>query len=432
MALREHAINSSRKMFDFQGKKVALLGFGIENQAMLAYLQARGARVVICDKNPGLKPPAGIEAMTGPDYLKDIKYFDVVFRSPGISFWTPEIQEALATGTLVTSQTKYFIHETGAKLIGVTGTKGKSTTASIIKAILDKARERGEVAGEVYLAGNIGTPAIEILDKAGPSDWVILELSSFQLQDLDKSPHIAVVLPITSDHLDYHESREEYIQSKQNIVRYQTESDYLVTNTELETAGTKIGYNPLLVKGDPLLPGRHNLQNFAAAAAAAKLAGASEDSVLDAIFTFRGLPHRLEFVAEKNGVKYYDDSKSTTPESTMAAISSFSEPIVLILGGVDKGVDYSKLVDFVKKSNVKKVIGLGALGKNFAGELKGVYIQGSMVEVVKNAAALAEPGDVVLLSPAAASYDVKNPQIFTGFKNAEDRGEQFQAVVKSL
>lgn len=410
-------------MLDFRDKTVALLGFGLEAQALLPYLQERGAKVTVCDQKTDLKIP-GVELRLGPDYLKNVKFFDVIFRSPGISFWKPEIQEAFNTGTLVTSQIKYFIHETRAKVIGVTGTKGKSTTASILKAILDKAKERGEITGNVYLGGNIGVPVIDLLDKATSKDWVVLELSSFQLQDLDKSPHIAVILPITDDHLDYHESREEYVDSKRNIVRYQTPNDYLVTNADLKTAGNKVGYDPNDVHGDPLLPGKHNLENFSAAAAAARIVGASKESIADAIFTFRGLPHRLQYVTEKDGIKYYDDSKSTTPESTMAAISSFTEPTVLILGGKDKGLDYSNLVVAIKNSRVKGVVCIGEVGARLVSELNGVRVEANMFEIVKKAAEMAEPGDVVLLSPAAASFDM--------FKNAEDRGEQFQNAVASL
>src|SRR3989338_4651090 len=219
---------------EFRDKKIALLGFGLENQALMLYLRKRGADITICDQNLNLKKIDGLKYRLGADCLKNITDFDIVFRSPGIPFLRPEIQEAKKAGVLVTSQTKLFFEECPAKIIGVTGTKGKGTTSVLLFKILQRAKKAGHFSGHVFLVGNIGRPAITILEKAQKNDWVIFELSSFQLQDLDKSPQIALVLPISADHLDHHKDLEEYIESKRNIVAHQTEKDFAIVSDDNE------------------------------------------------------------------------------------------------------------------------------------------------------------------------------------------------------
>jgi len=416
----------------YRDKKVALLGFGVENQAVVAYLERREAILTVCDKNPSLPKISSIsDYRLGPGYLKNLIDFDIIFRSPGIPFLTPEIQEALQSGVSVTSSTKLFFDECPAKIIGITGTKGKSTTASFLYQVLESAKAASEIRGKVYLVGNIGTPAVSILDQVEEPDLVVFELSSFQLQDLDCSPHIAVVLNISEDHLNHHRDIKEYTESKKNIVKYQTENDYAVLDLRTETGQNFAALTKARVANyakvhlpENNLPWLY-LGNLAAAAAAASLVGATEQSITRGVADFKTLPHRLEHVGEIRGVLFYDDSKATTPDSTIGALKSFKRPITLIVGGSAKGNDFGKLAEEIKESKVKRVIFIGTEGSRLAKLLQEIkapqkLVSGgnSMREIVKTALTLSHPGDVVLLSPAAASFDM--------FKNAEDRGNQFK------
>lgn len=448
---------------DLANKPVALLGFGVENQALLPYLLRQGAKVTVCDQNETLGLPSGIGSRLGQDYLQKLEDFAIVFRTPGIPYLTRELQEARQAGVQISSQTQLFFEACPAKVIGVTGTKGKGTTASLIKAILDIDKK------PAYLAGNIGQPPVNLLGKLTPDDWVILELSSFQLQDLKKSPHIAVVLNVTPDHLDHHRDEAEYISAKKNLVRWQTPADFLVINQESITSllfadetpaktlffsrqksvglgcfvEHRLGADQIILRPDgqpeqvvcPVsaikLIGAYNLENVTAAIAAASLVGVQLESLRRGVTSFSGLPHRLQFVATVKGVDYYDDSKATTPEATIAAILSFDRPVTLIIGGSSKGADYTELVEQMVGSQVKQIICIGQEGERLTGLLRSAglaerVVSGAldMASIVSQARQLTEPGGVVLLSPAAASFDM--------FKNAEDRGDQFQAAVTAV
>lgn len=452
------------------GKRVALLGFGVENRALLPFLQSQGAHVTVIDKNTDLATELGeLPHLLGNDYLEHLLDFDVIFRSPGIPYLTPQIQAARQAGVVISSQTQLFLSHCPAGVIGVTGTKGKSTTTALIHAILTRAKQNGEILGETFLTGNIGTPPISVVEKLTEKDWVCIELSSFQLQDVTVSPDIAVVLNITVDHLDHHRDEAEYISAKKNIVRYQQPSDFLVINQDSITSilfadetpaqalfysrytsvdqgcfvEHRLGEDQLILRlpnkdeevvapvSSIKLVGQYNHENVTAAITASSLAGASVNSIREALSDFTGLNHRLELVAEKFGVRYYDDSKSTTPDSTAAAILSFSQPITLILGGVTKGADYAELVEQIKSSTVRAIVLIGKSTPEMKQLLDDhqvsqavVYGGSTMQEIVEQAAALSEEGGVVLLSPAAASFDM--------FNNAEDRGDQFKAAVAKL
>ncbi len=423
---------------DLSGKKVALLGFGLENRSILPYLQERGAIITICDKNAALsRDLSGIAYRLGPDYLKDLMDFDLIFRSPGLPFLTPEIQAAKTAGVLVTSQTKLFFEECPAKIIGVTGTKGKGTTAALIYEILKSAQRRQELTGQAYLVGNIGTPAVTILGKARKEDWVIFELSSFQLQDLAKSPQVAVVLAVSQDHLDHHKSLAEYTESKKNIVRFQTASDLAVLNrdseitksfTELTAAQVHYFSKEDIVGPERQALARYHLENAAAALTVARLLKLSQKAVSDGLANFKGLPHRLEWVATLADVDYYDDSFATTPEAAIAAVESFRQPVTLIAGGSSKGADFGNLKKAIARSTVKNIICVGQEGDllySLWQDLGINILRGgrTMAEIVAQAKNLAKPGEVVLLSPACASFDM--------FKNASDRGDQFKAVLQA-
>ena len=321
----------------------------------------------------------------------------------------------------------------------MTGTKGKGTTCSFISSIL---RAAGKT---VHLVGNIGVPALDILPKIEKNDIVVYELSSFQLWDLQKSPHVAVVLMIEPDHLNVHADFNDYLAAKANITKSQTADDYVVYNSQNEfsssiadTSSAQKKEYPFVLSDDITsairLPGKHNIDNACAAILAVKsiLPNVSDDEIKRGLSEFTGLPHRLKFVAEKYGVKYYDDSISTTPGSAIAALKAFAEPKILILGGSDKGADYSELVKEIARQNVRLVIINGANADEIREVLREEKVDckivqlnmAGMKEVAKLAKNKAQSGDVVILSPAAASFDM--------FKSYSDRGEQFVAAVEEL
>lgn len=466
-------------MEKFRNKKVLLLGFGVENQSLYNFLSDNGAKITVADRDESFAKLANkfpkVVWQIGKNYLKGLEKFDFIFRSPGVPFKTKEIHAAKERGTQITSAIKLFFDLCPAEIIGVTGTKGKGTTATLIAEIL---RENFRGKKNIFLAGNIGKPAMDFYGQIKPNDIVILELSSFQLQDLTSSPHIAVVLNVTSDHLDHHGSLKEYVLAKQSIVKYQSKNDFAVFSAdslnairfaELTRAKTyffsrnksvdegafidwqvvdlrreKHGLGKIVLRvggkdeilasaSEILLRGEHNLENICAAALASFLSGASPKIISKVIKEFKGLEHRLELVAEKNGVKYYNDSFATNPDPTIAAVQSFIEPVILIAGGSSKKADFSELGWVIaRNSTVKSVI---LLGKEEApkirqaiekAKLKGqkepdFWEAFSMEEAVATARRLATPGDVVLLSPACASFDL--------FHDYKERGKKFKRAV---
>ena len=429
-------------MNTYKDKKVAVIGFGIEGRDAIKFLLDKGAQVTLFDIKDESKLDFGeinkekISLICGSGYLKDgINGFDYIVRSPGVYPYIPEIVEAEKTGTIITSAIKIFFDECPGKIIGVTGTKGKGTTSTLIQDIL----KAGGL--DVYLAGNIGKPFLELLSKLDENSWVVMEMSSFQLIDLTKSPHIAVVLNITEDHMDWHKDRNEYIEAKKNIVKFQNSDDYAIVNDDYDLPRSFEKYTKAKVvypsKYDLDLPtetkfnlrGEHNLENISAAISVARVLGIPEQIIIKVTESFKGLEHRLELVAEIDGVFYYNDSFATGPQPTMAAINSFDEPETLILGGSNKGLDYSELRNLIeKKENVKNIILIGDIGEKIAAGIKGKNIinldRGSMSQIVDIARNVTEKGGVVILSPAAASFDM--------FRNYKDRGNQFKSAVLNL
>lgn len=445
----------------YKEKKIGILGFETEGRATLEFLNEHGLQAGILDQisqekfeelNPGISVK---EIFLGENYLNHLKDFDVIFKTPGISPNKPEIKEAISFGVEFTSQIELFFDLCPCKIIGVTGTKGKGTTSTLIYQMLKNAGK------DAYLGGNIGVPAVSFLDKLTESSIVVLELSSFQLQVLKKSPHIAVVLNITSEHLDYHKDTEEYRNAKKNIVLFQTKDDFAVINDDYDvpksfasaTSATKYfvsrdhktngcyvdendnvilaNNNDILINFSELqLRGRHNLENVTAASMAATLAGVAPKFISQTLKEFRGLEHRLEFVREIDGVKYFNDSFSTVPETAIAAIDAFSEPKIIIMGGSDKGSNYEALGKKIANSNIKALILIGemaekidkAIPAGFTGQK--IFGLRQMKEMVEKAKELANAGDVVLLSPACASFGI--------FKNYKDRGNQFKEAVRQL
>jgi UDP-N-acetylmuramoylalanine--D-glutamate ligase len=436
---------------DLKTKKIAILGLGVNNRQLAEYFHRHQIPFEIFEnwQSPG-------------DLIGKIDEFDIVFRTPGLPFLSEAIREARSKGAIIYSQTKLFFDFCPAKIIGVTGTKGKGTTAALICEILKNALQ----ARKIWLSGNIGTDPFEFLEKISPQDFVILELSSFQLQDLHKSPHIAVVLKLTPEHLDHHQTSEEYFEAKKPIVAHQSSQDFAVLNHDNETtrgfasltsakvfwASTDNEVSPgcfvrdeqivlrlpdqesnVMKTSDVKLLGRFNLENVTAAIAAAAVAGVTEKEMIkSAVQSFSGLEHRLEFVAEIAGVRFYNDSFSTTPETATAALSAFREPIILIAGGSEKKSDYTSLAEAIARSSVKALLAIGLTGPRIAKMAKEAGCQGRIIDsglenmekIVSAANAAAEEGDIVLFSPASASFDM--------FANYKHRGELFKKYVNRL
>ena len=413
--------------------KIVIAGFGVEGQSNLRYFRDKfpEADFLVADEREKVDNlPENAAYQTGFSNLEDA---DLIVRSPSIS------PEKIKTNGKIWSSTNEFFANCPATIIGVTGTKGKGTTCSFISSILCAAGKT------VHLVGNIGVPALDILPKIEENDIVVYELSSFQLWDLQKSPHVAVVLMIEPDHLNVHADFNDYLAAKANITKSQTADDYVVYNSQNEfskvianaSLAQKKEY-PSVLSDDIIstirLPGKHNIDNACAAIAAVKsiLPNVSDDEIKKGLSEFTGLPHRLKFVAEKYGVKYYDDSISTTPGSAIAALKAFAEPKILILGGSDKGADYSELAKEIARQNVRLIIINGANADEIGEVLREEKIDceivqlnmAGMKEVAKLAKNKAQSGDVVILSPAAASFDM--------FKSYSDRGEQFVAAVEEL
>lgn len=457
---------------DFSEKKIGILGLGEENIALIKYLFANGANnLTVCDKKSEGELDKylsqignGLKYQLGDNYLENLSDFEIVFRTPGIPFLSPEIQSAQQEGVIISSQTKLFFDLCPCPIISVTGTKGKGTTATLISEILKKSEAQNPKSEKkIYLGGNIGNAPIEFLNDLKSNDLVILELSSFQLQDLEKSPRIGVVLNVASEHLDIHETTAEYIEAKTSIVSHQTKDDFAVINADYLTSfefaaqtpaqvywfsrhksvdqGAWVGDGRIFYRendkdmeitktSELKLRGEHNWENICGSITAARLAGADFVSISETIKSFKGLEHRLELVAEINGVKFYDDSFSTAPEPAIAAIKSFTEPIILIAGGSEKNADYAELGEIIDHSNVKTVIIMGVTtGPRIKAEIKSPNIK--VIDTAKNFDEVfgvikqeMKLGDVVLLSPASASFD--------WFKNYKDRGLQFKEKVLEI
>jgi UDP-N-acetylmuramoylalanine--D-glutamate ligase len=435
-------------MDQFKNKKIVIIGEGIEGKSSATFLEKAGAKVEIRDQR------------LGQEYLDGLDKFDLIIRSPGVKLSDIISHNSKFIIQNVSSQTKLFMDLSPTKnIIGVTGTKGKGTTASLIYEMLKKSDF------DVYLGGNIGTPPFDFFDKLTDKSWVILELSSFQLADLTKSPHIAVMLMVTSEHLDYHKDIDEYIEAKRNILKHQVKDDiaiinrdYIVSNeSDIETEGQvffvsrerevdegcfalgnqinlriKANDIPIIDTRELLLKGDHNHENACAASVAAYLAGVRVGVIAQILKTFKGLEHRLELVSLVNGIEYYNDSFSTTPETAIAAIKSFQNPEILILGGSSKSSDFSELGQVIGESeNIKAIIGIGQEWERIKTQIPNTKYQIPIIEgakdmktIVTAASKIAVDGDVVLLSPACASFGM--------FGNYKDRGNQFKEEVMKL
>lgn len=453
--------------------KIAIIGFGVEGHALSRYFGRKGHELTICDwqkKEKSDFKSAKVHYRFGPHYLDNLQGFDMIFRSPGIPWLKPEFN---AVRGKLTSLTRYFFDKCPCSIVGVTGTKGKGTTSTLIYEML-KAGRPGKQNGKIFLGGNIGSPPLDFLDELSPHDIVILELSSFQLQDLNKSPHVAVVLGITPDHFDHHKDFAEYSEAKKNIVRFQKKSDIAIINSDNETTmdfakvapakilhfstqkpvdkGGFMKVGSLILKNDATgimigktcetgLIGVHNLNNILAAGLAAKELGAPVEAISKAIKSFKGLPHRLEFIREVRGARFYNDSASTNPDTAIAAIRAFKTPIILLLGGSDKNIDFGSLgEEIAKRLNVRTAVLMGetksklssaienavrkARTRNVPGRELELISAGSYEEAFMVVKLIANPGDTVLLSPACASFDM--------FSSYKERGDIFRSFVMDI
>lgn len=426
--------------------KIAIAGYGVEGEANYAYWAKDPANelTIVDEREPSMTPPEGATVLIGSDKLKALQGYDLVIRTAGLAPYK------LATDGKVWSGTNEFFAKCPALIIGVTGSKGKGTTASLIASILEAAGKK------VWLVGNIGKPAISVVDQIRPTDIVVYELSSFQLWDLQASPHVAVVLYIEREHLDVHRSMQEYVEAKAQITRWQGPEDRLVYNVTNEYAQAiaqtsqahKVPYpsndaahirddyfyydgQRLCLTSALQIPGAHNLSNAVAAIDAAWEYVQDPAAIEAGLRAFKGLPHRLAFVRNVDGIDYYDDSIATTPGSAIAAMRAFKgRSQVLILGGSPKGSDFSSVAAEALQHDVRVLL-IGDETDRIAEALDSVGFTnyervdgGSMTKLVRRAAEIAQPGGVVLLSPAAASFGL--------FKNYVDRGEQFISAVNGL
>jgi UDP-N-acetylmuramoylalanine--D-glutamate ligase len=451
-------------------EKIGIFGGGVEGVALAEYLLKKGCRdITLFDEKDALemKLPEGVKTVLGVGAFEKVENIDLIFRSPGVH--PDKCKTAREKGVKITSTTQYFFENCPCPIIGVTGTKGKGTTSTLIHLML---KEDGR---DAYLGGNIGESPLTFLDKLKPDSVVVLELSSFQLQDLTISPHVAVVLMTTSEHLDYHKDTAEYRAAKSPIVKFQKADDVAVLNKDYEywkyyadqTPAKKLLVSAGDIEGDgghiagPMiivcirgkcemignttkvaLLGKHNLENILPSVVVARYLEVPIPIIQKVIFSFAGLPHRLEFVRALNGVRYYNDSFSTTPETSVAAVYAFNGPVILIAGGSEKNSDYSQwAVELQKNPNLKMVILIGVTADRMEKELRlaseklampgtlgefPIKIRrcGSLLEAVQLAEKNSMPGDHIVMSPAAASFDM--------FKNYKDRGEKFMAIANGL
>ena len=449
-------------------RKVGIIGLGVSNLPLLDYMFEKKARVTVFDEREREKinkealekiNKYGFELILGNDCLKYLKNFDIIFRSTS---WLTKyllLIEEENRGTIITSEIEMLMKMCPCKIIGVTGSDGKTTTTSLINAILNKSGYK------TFLGGNIGTPLFTKLSEIGPEDIVILELSSFQLMGMEVSPDISVITNITPNHLNIHKDYNEYIDAKKNIFKYQTERGITILNYDneitrscaKEVSGKVVFFSGkekldngfivdngiikecedkvrkhILDTNEVILRGEHNYENIATAIAATSTLVNIEDAV-DAIKEFKPVEHRLELVREIDGIKWYNDSVSSSPTRTIAGLYSFDEDIVLIAGGYDKNLDYTPIAKPIVEK-VKTLILLGqtsgkifdAVKKELEVENKNlnIYICDSLEETVNLAQKYAKKGEIVLFSPASASFDM--------FKNFADRGEKFKELVKAI
>ena len=438
-----------------RGKKIAVLGLGVSNRPLVRLLLEFGCDVTGCDRTPREKldeevlalEQAGCDLRCGESYLDGVEA-DLLFRTPGMHPGHPAIQTLVAKGAKVTSEMEVFFEVCPCSLIAVTGSDGKTTTTTLVSEML-KAGGR-----KVWLGGNIGTPLLPLVRQMGTDDYAVVELSSFQLMDMTRSPARAVVTNLSPNHLDIHKDMDEYVDAKKNIFRFQKDTDLLILNADnaitdgftgngttrkfsrqgsahvcLQGDWIVRGGEKVLDVKDILLPGVHNIENYMAAIAVVE-GLVSDDAIRGVAKNFGGVEHRIELVRVKDGVRFYNDSIASSPSRTIAGLRSFREKVILIAGGYDKHIPYDVLGPEIC-AHVKKLFLCGATAPQIRaaveacpGEKPEMVDCGNFENAVRTAAGAAESGDVVLMSPASASFDE--------FKNFMVRGEFFKKIIKEL
>lgn len=430
-----------------ENKKILILGFGVEGKSTYKFLRKNfpEMQLTICDTNEiDLSLLENVEILQGEEYLERIDDYDIIMKSPGISFKDIDITNFKEK---IKSQIELLLEFVDVFTIGVTGTKGKSTTSSLIYEVL---KEQNKNA---VLLGNIGTPIFEYIEKIEKDTIIVLELSSHALEYMKLSPNISILLNVFEEHLDHYKSLQNYIDAKYNIFKYQRENDYAIYNADnelmkqnkVDTIANLIGVsmknddvcvykknNYIYYNGNPVyntstkrnLQGEHNLNNIAFVISVASILNLNLKKAQDTINNFKPLEHRLEYVGKYNDIEYYNDSIATIPEATINGIETLKNVNTVIIGGKDRGVDLLGLIDYLKTSNVENIICLPKTGHDMAKQLnnKKTYIVNNLEEAVCIAKKVTQKNTICLLSPAASSYGY--------FKNFEERGNLYKSLVR--
>ena len=448
--------------YNVAGKNITVIGIGISNLPLIKYLVSLGANVTACDRrsaedlgeNYTELEKLGVKFNLGDGYLNNLSG-DMIFKTPGMRYDVPELLKAKENGSIVTSEMEVFFEVCPSHIIAVTGSDGKTTTTTLIHKMMTDAGYK------TWLGGNIGNPLLTDTEKMKENDWVILELSSFQLHTMRKSPEIAVITNISPNHLDMHKDYKEYIDAKKNIMLYQNEGDTLIVNADNQVTADigksangavkyfsrngmadvyldgniiKRGIVEILNIKDIKIPGMHNVENYMAAIAA--VSGlVSKDVIVNVAKTFGGVEHRIELVRTLDGVKYYNSSIDSSPNRTINTLRVFPNKVIMIAGGKDKGIPYDEIGPALAE-HVKVLILIGATSDkiqealdaeiNKTGNGKDIEVirATSYENAVNTARSKAHDGDVGLLSPASTSFDM--------FRNFEERGNLFKKIVNEL
>ena len=441
-----------------KGKNITVIGIGVSNLPLIKYLAKYGAKVKACDKRTKEDLGEvydelwnmGVSFSLGENYLSDIMG-EIIFKTPGMRYDVEELLQAKENGAYITSEMEVFFDVCPSRIIAVTGSDGKTTTTTLISEMM---KAQGY---KIWLGGNIGNPLLTLTEEMKPEDWVILELSSFQLHTMKKSPHIAVITNITPNHLDMHKDYQEYIDAKKNIMLYQNNSDILVVNADNEETSsigkeakgtlkmfskTQKAYvyldgemiirdtKPVLNINNIKIPGMHNVENYMTAIAAVD-GLVDDDKIQKVAQEFGGVEHRIELVRTLDGVRYYNSSIDSSPNRTINTLKVFPQKVILIAGGKDKGIPYDE-IGLPIVEHVKTLILIGATSDKIEEAVKAtgradeleIVRKNSYEEIVAYARDIANEGDVVILSSASTSFDM--------FRNFMERGNLFKKLVNEL
>lgn len=445
---------------EFKNKNIVILGFGKEGKSTYTFIRKylKDIHLTIKDKNDKikddelLKDDKNITIITGENYLNDLDKYDLIMKTPGISFRDiniSKIKDKISSELEILL--KYFKHN----IIGITGTKGKSTTSSLMYDILKNNDKK------CFLLGNIGIPIFDFIDKIDNDTTLVVEMSSHQLEFITNSPHIAIITNFYQDHLDHTNGLEDYYHAKLNITKHQSSNDTLIyyqgcsalderiKALDLKSNILKVNFNNndiktycngkyIYIDKEPVyntndtrnLIGNHNLINIMLCLTASNLLGLDLTKTVNAINNFKPLEHRLELVGTYNDVTYYNDSIATIPDATINGINALKKVNTLIFGGLDRGIDYNDFVEYLKQAPIENLICMPTTGHKIAKELieakanKEIYIVDTLEEAVKKAKEVTKKGMICLMSPAAASYEY--------FKNFEEKGNAYKKLVKEL